>query len=101
MTTPNVRCGLCGGDLIGTEVDHGTCGHCGGRSLDPNRRQTIALITTSRRPTDSELEAIARAYIDEGYTDVAFVPMPKTDREEGPWESRVYGVGNPYAKGSA
>lgn len=31
------RCLLCGGQLIGSERFHGTCGHCGQRSLDPWR----------------------------------------------------------------
>lgn len=33
------QCATCKGELGATEIAFGTCGHCGGRSLDPNRRQ--------------------------------------------------------------
>lgn len=33
--TTEQRCSGCGGILIGSETEHGTCGHCGHRSLTP------------------------------------------------------------------
>ena len=30
---PEQTCRLCQGTLIGTELEYGTCGHCGGRSV--------------------------------------------------------------------
>jgi hypothetical protein len=33
------RCANCRGPLIGTEIRFGTCGHCGGRSLNPRRKR--------------------------------------------------------------
>jgi hypothetical protein len=29
------RCSICRGEIFGEEVDYGTCGHCGGRSIYP------------------------------------------------------------------
>lgn len=38
-----MNCANCGGPLIGSETDHGTCGHCGGRSLRPKRGTKMRL----------------------------------------------------------
>lgn len=34
-TLEGSRCEVCRATLIGREIAHGTCGHCGGRSIHP------------------------------------------------------------------
>lgn len=98
MTTAN--CPLCGGELIGSEVDQGTCGHCGGRSLNPNRKRSqIALVTTDTQPTADFLDTLEAGYLAEGYERVWAVPVPasfEANARQTPWETRVYAEGNPY-----
>ena len=33
MPDTTKTCAVCGGELIGSELAYGTCGHCGGRAL--------------------------------------------------------------------
>lgn len=35
------RCDVCRGELIGTELAFGTCGHCGGRSINPTTKEEV------------------------------------------------------------
>lgn len=37
----NRRCEVCRGRLIGREIAHDTCGHCGGRSINPTTREEV------------------------------------------------------------
>jgi len=33
------RCEVCRGELIGSEIGHGTCGQCGGRAIHPTTQE--------------------------------------------------------------
>lgn len=98
--TTTQHCATCGGELIGAETGFGTCGHCGGRSLNPNRssrRRQIAEIETSSAPDAEMVETIVSAYLEEGYLEVEVVPQPaRPSSESGPWTSKVFASGNPY-----
>lgn len=37
------RCDVCRGKLIGKELAYGTCGHCGGRSINPTISKEVTL----------------------------------------------------------
>ncbi len=103
MTAPNTNsCAVCGGAMIGDEIAHGTCGHCGGRSLNPNRRREIATITTATEPSPEELDGIVAAYREEGYEEIQAVPFPVSfEAAHTPWETKVFAEGNPYARARA
>lgn len=75
MTTHH-PCAGCGAPLIGDEVPYETCGHCGGRSLDPNRRRTqIATLTGFKtQPTSADLDRIEAAYRSEGFAHPIAIP---------------------------
>lgn len=96
MTTPDT-CRVCSGELIGAELAYGTCGHCGGRSLDPNRRREVAVLTMRAQPSGEDLDSIEAAYLEEGYRGVHAIAVPASFEAAHPsWEVKVVAEGNPY-----
>lgn len=88
------RCAVCGGDLIGAELSHGTCGHCGGRSLDPRRRRQVAQLTMVKEPDPATLEALEAQYAAGGYAKVQAVAVPANfEASHTPWEVKVFAEG--------
>lgn len=98
--TPN-PCAVCDHERIGSELNYSTCGHCGGRSLRPDRRREIATVTTLTQPSAAELDQIEAAYREEGYESVLAVPVPASSTAaRTAWETKVIAEGNPYARAS-
>jgi hypothetical protein len=68
---------------------------------NPNRRREIATITTTTQPSGPDLEAVERAFLEEGYQNVAAVPVPvSAEATSSPWQTKVFAEGDPYAEAS-